>query len=772
MSESENSPNSSTESSDSRAAHQTLGVLFVHGIGSQRRGDTLLSTGTAVHSWLKRWYEDLQSGITVDVAESHLAEAPAQADAPAHARMTFAQNGQKSSMTWLLAESRWAETFFEPTFSALLVWCFRVLPWVPLFYVLPGFKRSWTLGEQLKQIAKSGVMTFDTMESVLRDPAAAELAGRGALFQGSGFTRLALRQAWIQLSAGVKFAGLAIASCLMAILLLFVFVLTIISFGLLRSLAVSVQRVLSATIGDSYFYVTNPVIRAAILTKVESDLAWLAKQGCTDIVIVAHSQGAAVAYDVIRKITDEKRRPKALGSLISYGSGLRRLFTLERALKNSSGWNYYSAIGFVLTAIQCVFLYWMITERFSILTAVTVVVVCTIVIDGALLGAARTFREDPGLLETEWTDYYASHDPVPGGALEIADPSPPSGEEAFRKMTIEEISLNWANKIALRNFYRRQRQVLNRGSVVMDHVSYWDAPDDFVAAVTTELMRRTQLPMQPWEPSWLEVARKRRGWRLSFLSACRTAAFIAIAGLLLSTDCLERAGLFVRAKTMRSAEDLEAFDWFIALPASIVGCILLSAIVSLLYAFAVWGWRAWDREEVTRFFLRYPYRQAPVDFRFAAGWLALTAFPPLASLAFGIPLSIESAAVWASAAALAFGITRLYASRSGPGTKRARALQLIEVGNQLLRDPESSGSLHANHVRACFSAAEKLLDSNRHRVDWTRAVLAYGSALEQLDPKSGPAEALALYRHAREVLEEAGKDSTELNVRIGHAQAA
>jgi len=770
MSESENSPNSSTEVSTPRAAPQTLGVLFVHGIGSQRRGDTLLSAGSAVHSWLKRWYEEPKSGITVDVAESHLAEADTKEEAPAHARIVFSQDGRRSSMTWLIAESRWAQTFFEPSFTALLAWCFRILPWVPLFYVLPRFRRAWTLGEAIQNAAKTGVMKFDTIESIMRDPAAAVYVARGTLFEQKSLSRLGLRLAGIQLFAGVKFALLAVASCLMAALLLAVFILTLISFGLLRSLAASVQRTLSATIGDSYFYVSNPMIRATILTKLESDLAWLEQQGCDEIVIVAHSQGAAIAYDTVRRLTEEKRRPEALKCLISYGSGLRRLFTLRRALDNPFNWNFHSAVGYVLTAVMCVALFWMITGTLSIFTSVVTVVVIVIVLDGMLLNAARTFKEDPALLDIDWTDLYASHDPVTGGALDIEERA--EQEVDLEKMTVEEVSRIWTNKIAVRNFYRRQRQVFNLGSTMMDHVRYWDAPDDFVAAVTTELMRRTELPMQPWETSWLDVARERRRWRLSFLSACRSAALISIAGLFLSTECLSRAGFFLGTKTKEHPQGLDVLDWLVKLPNNIVGFVYLSVIVCLVYAIAAWGWRAFDKEEATRFFLRYPYRVAPLPFRFIAGWLALIAFLPMTSLALGVPLNLASPAVWAFATAIVLAIGKFIVSGFGPGSHRARALQLIEIGNELLGDPGSSGELHANHVLTCFSAAEKLLDSDRYRDDWAKAVLAHGAAFEQLDPKTGPEKALALYKRARDVLESAGKDVSELNSRISRARTA
>jgi hypothetical protein len=70
----------------------SLGVLLVHGIGSQRCGDTLVRCTTALHSWIRDWFafsaQDLFTPkIEVELVDASIAEA--QPDHPAHTRLMF-----------------------------------------------------------------------------------------------------------------------------------------------------------------------------------------------------------------------------------------------------------------------------------------------------------------------------------------------------------------------------------------------------------------------------------------------------------------------------------------------------------------------------------------------------------------------------------------------------------------------------------------------------------------------------------------------------------
>ena len=90
----------------------------------------------------------------------------------------------------------------------------------------------------------------------------------------------------------------------------------------LQTVLSRLQSPIAASLGDSYMLVSRPIEAAAIQTKIDADLKWLA-QRCERIAVIAHSQGAASAARVVANAPDYK------GLLITFGSGLRKLEELE-----------------------------------------------------------------------------------------------------------------------------------------------------------------------------------------------------------------------------------------------------------------------------------------------------------------------------------------------------------------------------------------------------------------------------------------------------------
>ena len=155
-----------------------LGVLFVHGIGTQARGQTLAEWGGALFGWLEqrcaalerrsrewakpedvaRWQRQLEASewgaaeppalpepegaadaapgpapcCSVALEETRFQD-PSDPIAPGHSRMALrsvAADGRVTTERWLLAESWWAETFSPPPFAELVRWCLTIVPWV------------------------------------------------------------------------------------------------------------------------------------------------------------------------------------------------------------------------------------------------------------------------------------------------------------------------------------------------------------------------------------------------------------------------------------------------------------------------------------------------------------------------------------------------------------------------------------------------------------------------------------------------------------------
>lgn len=101
----------------------------------------------------------------------------------------------------------------------------------------------------------------------------------------------------------------------------------------MHKLAANAQRLLAATVGDSYVFMHQSITRATICARVRRRLEWLSTR-CNRIAVVAHSQGAAVTHRVLR---DRVTAPCDL--LITFGSGLSKLTEIERgALRHAQGW--------------------------------------------------------------------------------------------------------------------------------------------------------------------------------------------------------------------------------------------------------------------------------------------------------------------------------------------------------------------------------------------------------------------------------------------------
>jgi hypothetical protein len=168
------------------AEEADIGVLFIHGIGSQKRSRTLSEFGEPIHAWLtdrfrgldRQWREVIAADPQGSTLEPWRNEVEAWADnrfrreshqikqepnllariteklgydtvvgrvqwdspiddpndfkTPAHKTLLFQRRrieGNVDTERWLLAESWWAETFQPPGFSEFWHWGLHIIPW-------------------------------------------------------------------------------------------------------------------------------------------------------------------------------------------------------------------------------------------------------------------------------------------------------------------------------------------------------------------------------------------------------------------------------------------------------------------------------------------------------------------------------------------------------------------------------------------------------------------------------------------------------------------
>ena len=296
---------------DDDAPLYDLGVLLVHGIGQSGRAETLLRFGEPLRAAIesvaapgKAVAGIAPEGPAVRAAVTTATLEPGEGSGPAHAELHIegvtpqspgnagaAESGDSGESRWLMAEAWWAKKFPTPTFGDIVSFSFEILPWTLIAHFDRRFRRI-------------GFALY-------------------AALDGHHWSRLpALFWRW--LVEGTKVTLMLALSPLLLAAISSLVLLGAVPITPVRNFAGWVQRVLAATAGDSFVFMRQPITGAAICQGVTSDLEWLAAR-CKKVVVVAHSQGAAIAHRVLRAPVTA---PCDL--LVTFGSGLSKLAEMER----------------------------------------------------------------------------------------------------------------------------------------------------------------------------------------------------------------------------------------------------------------------------------------------------------------------------------------------------------------------------------------------------------------------------------------------------------
>jgi hypothetical protein len=486
-----------------------VGVLFVHGIGEQRRGETLTQCAEPIFHALSAW-----SAAGPAPAKVTMGPAPLDDDwllgadsrgepwhvvltsAPADAAPGAAGEPPEPSR-WLLAESWWAARFVPPTMAQLFGWSLRLAVRAARQLVLPRATelrryandvRERAPAEAWKGAADAAAGTFmgivssepdvihwpgadevpidDTVtvtEDDLRDElvlvageglasltpiASSALAGTFGFHVTAGLTGAAYVGAvggWILAVVGLAVVG-PIAVVVAAAVTIAVRVA-----GMLPKVggsARALQTRVAASVGDAYVWQRSPVRHTFLVGQLEQDLTWLAAR-CDKVALFAHSQGSAITHAYLRSRTV----PENLVLYVTYGTAIRLLNAEGRTTESNDG----------------------LQE-----------------VDLAIPGQGDARR---------WLDFAATLDPV---AVEPLPDAP--GRTGIR----------------VRNDY----------SVFKDHTGYWRNTEEFVLPVALQLAGLDRCtPLAGPDPEGAELvvtARSRRRWRGGQLGCAAVSAFVAL----------------------------------------------------------------------------------------------------------------------------------------------------------------------------------------------------------------------------------------------------
>jgi hypothetical protein len=718
----------------------TLGVLLVHGIGTQRRGDTLLQAGDALQRWLRRWLQR-----DVELVETDVAAVGADSNTPAHSRVIFRDGTKISPTTLLLAECHWAAAFRVPTYRELVRWAWRIVPWTVLLHLAPRFGQGFELDQAMEEALEKSHVSGRTRRLFER------YVGRPPrLIDGLVDRRdlLLVRARYLgTLFTTAFFAmGLAIGGIVSLIVLsLLLLVSLLLPFETVRKFARTVQLQLSATIGDSYLFLSSPLTASAILTRLHHDLNWLLAAGCDRIVIVAHSQGAAVAYDAIKRWAWLDPRETRLTHLITYGSGLRKLFALRAAEPASFHWTFFGFVAFGLSVVLLALAVGLASATSSMLgdfsggTVLAViglliaVLLVVLLIGGLLFGASRLAGSDPPLLDPEfngpeWDDLYASHDPVPNGPIAVSRELDP-----FQEL-LETVRPNVRS--AIDRFYDRQRQVTNRRSALSDHTSYWDCDDDFVARVATRLLELAGVRQGPLTQPWITFSAERRRWRVRFRNNLRTiAVFIGLMAVLAPRVAGPMGATVRQLFDGRTISLFGLTTWSLPavfLPEWLFRTLVMLGVVAAAFLLADWGCKIWERVDRRQFFDNVGYTLAPMSWAaIGTGWLTAIASVPVAAALLDVGRAdLRFDPLWPAVLAFVASAFTLWRASPLAGTPKGWALQLLDMGEAHLRTMNADSN-DLEIARGAFEQSQSLLDHS-HRKEHERAARGLAEVRERL----------------------------------------
>ena len=565
------------------AAKHEIGILFVHGIGSQRRGETLLDFGEPLCDWVQRWIagasesekgpseqnNDKPSPLErAKVIFDKVVLKPAHDSPPAYAEFRIQTDTISSS--WLLAEAHWADSFPPPHFPQVARWTMKVLPWVFASLINRWLRQALSSKHRGNRVARLTKVVSLVLLTLLASP----------------------------------------LTVLLELTLLLLMLIWIIPIPAVRKYLQWVYENLAQVIGDSHIFVSSAMRKQAVIDRVRRQLNWLERR-CEKLVIVAHSQGAAVTY-----LTLGSDPPKKLRVLFTFGSGLLKLSQLS----SESMSLLVSMFGF-FSFIPTMLLTALLARIFGVLPAtgwttahyVTIPLLFLVVVAIGQWGAAHEdssdLREWAKSLEKggiHWTDVFASADPVPNGPLFPA----PGPREPQVPHSVE---------------------IRNGNSLLKDHTSYKDNIDEFVSLLVTTISRYADTTISLHNLTKADEATLQRGpaFRHADLAAQKwDSLLLGISALvvLANAHVLSQLGLLMM-QILSSAPSWLAMTFFGSYakdlngqgpPPAIIGAIAVALTYFVLKKIvdAVWSWLTHLR--LLAFFERQNPEKTRLQFLFIA----------------------------------------------------------------------------------------------------------------------------------------------------------
>jgi hypothetical protein len=296
-----------------------VGVLFVHGIGQQTQSACLREFAAPMTSWLDDWHLNNANGRTLTLTGSVLSYGEQLGPVPSHFTLAVPGADPAKAATWIFAEGWWAARLDPPRLVAMLGWTLRIGRRIAVQLAVAAVNH---LPDVWRHVALGG-----------RKPGSFAQRLQAAI--GILIESLSLILLVVGYLTGALIGYLVLWPLFLVAHIPFEPVPQFVLLRLLRPLLVDF-------VGDFRVYVTDEVQGVHIRGGVERSLDWLATQ-CDDIIVVAYSQGAVVAYDTL--VAGQAAGIAKVRKLVTMGSALNKAWKLDgvparllRPLPASIGW--------------------------------------------------------------------------------------------------------------------------------------------------------------------------------------------------------------------------------------------------------------------------------------------------------------------------------------------------------------------------------------------------------------------------------------------------
>jgi hypothetical protein len=384
------------------------GVVWVHGIGDQKPGDSLFDWTRPILDTFAEWRRDHDDHHPDDVVGENPVTAASVSDPDNRwIAVDIPAFRSRPRAEWLFTEAYWAGDVRPPSFSAAAAYLLGHLR-----MIIGGIATGYGLREPARNLRLQHLL-----DEHPGDPRLAEL-------------ELALRGRWRITDALDKFwqnpivrFGLMLVATPLAIVVLAVYAaLHAIPIPAISSRVriAAADTFIVGWFADLAVILDDQSQSAAVRTRLLERVNWLKRNGCDDVVLLAHSGGTIVSYATLLRYPDAEF---PIAKLVTFGEAIKLGWHLEQEVGD---WRPGNSVRGDLKA---------------------------------------------GHPQLRWVDVWASYDPAPSGPMHDEDGCP--------LIAVDKLSAVPAGDV----IEVESRPVTNFMHLALDHGGYWSNDEGFIIPV-------------------------------------------------------------------------------------------------------------------------------------------------------------------------------------------------------------------------------------------------------------------------------------------------